>query len=99
MTDAQERSITLALNILHVGFFECPAHFYEYFLTNDEWALVDVGSGYHRITSRHSGKSAEVAAASTRIEALISSANISQIIRLRLPKTSPARVAVACQTS
>ena len=40
MTKSQERAITLALNILHVGFFECPAHFYEYFLTNDEWALL-----------------------------------------------------------
>ena len=24
MTNSQERAITLALNILHVGFFECP---------------------------------------------------------------------------
>ena len=40
MTPSQEKAITLSLNILHVGFFECPRHFYEYFLTNDEWALL-----------------------------------------------------------
>jgi hypothetical protein len=33
--------------------------------TNDEWAIVDVGSGYFRITNRHSGKSAEVAGGGT----------------------------------
>jgi hypothetical protein len=40
MTLAQERSITLALNILHVGFFECPGQHFEYFLNNDDWALL-----------------------------------------------------------
>lgn len=40
MTVAQERAITLALNILHVGFFECPEHHYELFVNNDEWALL-----------------------------------------------------------
>ena len=44
MTLTQERSITLALNILHVGFFECPKHFYEYFVNNDEWALLMAAS-------------------------------------------------------
>ena len=40
MTSAQERAITLSLNILHVGFFECPRHYYEYFIDNDDWALL-----------------------------------------------------------
>jgi hypothetical protein len=40
MTPTQERAITLALNILNVGFFECPSHSYEYFIDNDEWALL-----------------------------------------------------------
>lgn len=40
MTSAQEKAITLALNILHVSFFECPKHYYEYFIKNDEWALL-----------------------------------------------------------
>src|SRR5438477_5107837 len=40
MTTKQERAITLSLNILHVGFFECPKHFYEYFINNDDWALL-----------------------------------------------------------
>ncbi len=33
--------------------------------TNDEWAVVDVGSGYYRITNRLSAKSVEVASGST----------------------------------
>jgi hypothetical protein len=45
MTVAQERSITLALNILQVGFFECPKHYYEYFIDNDEWALLMTAAG------------------------------------------------------
>jgi hypothetical protein len=45
VTLAQERSITLALNILHVGFFECTNHYYEYFVSNDEWALLMTASG------------------------------------------------------
>ena len=45
MTTAQERAIKLALNILHVGFFECPKHYYEYFVTNDEWALLMTAAG------------------------------------------------------
>ena len=40
MTPTQEKAITLALNVLHVGFFECPKHYYEYFISNDEWALL-----------------------------------------------------------
>ena len=40
MTTTQERAITLSLNILHVGFFECPRHYYEYFINNDDWALL-----------------------------------------------------------
>jgi len=40
MTPTQERAIALALNILDVSFFECPKHFYEYFISNDEWALL-----------------------------------------------------------
>ena len=49
MTLTQERSITLALNILHVGFFECPKHFYEYFVNNDEWALLMAASGINAV--------------------------------------------------
>ena len=48
MTNAQERAITLALNILHVGFFECPKHFYQYFIHNDEWALIMAAAGLPR---------------------------------------------------
>ena len=40
MTHAQERAITLAMNILHVGFFECPRQDYQYFINNEEWALL-----------------------------------------------------------
>lgn len=45
MTPTQERAITLSLNILHVGFFECPGHYYEYFVNNDEWALLMAAGG------------------------------------------------------
>ena len=40
MTPAQQQAITLALNILDVSFFECPRHYYQYFLGNDDWALL-----------------------------------------------------------
>lgn len=40
MTTAQEQAITLALNVLQVGFFECPRQDYQYFISNDEWALL-----------------------------------------------------------
>jgi hypothetical protein len=40
MTPTQEKAISLALNILDVAFFECPKHYYEYFISNDEWALL-----------------------------------------------------------
>jgi hypothetical protein len=40
MTPIQERAITLAINVLNVGFFECPKHFFQYFIDNDEWALL-----------------------------------------------------------
>ena len=40
MTTEQERAITLALNVLHVGFFECPRQDFQYFINNDEWALL-----------------------------------------------------------
>src|SRR5688572_17437427 len=49
MTIQQERCITLALNILHVGFFECPKHYYEYFVNNEEWALLMAGGGMHEV--------------------------------------------------
>jgi hypothetical protein len=52
MTNAQERAITLALNILHVGFFECPKHFYEYFIDNDEWALLMAAAGLNAVHAR-----------------------------------------------
>ena len=45
MTVTQERAITLALNVLPVGFFECPKHYYEYFVNNDEWALLMAAGG------------------------------------------------------
>src|SRR5215204_3870841 len=45
MTLSQEKAITLALNILQVGFFECPRHYYEYFINNDEWALLLTAGG------------------------------------------------------
>ena len=32
MTTAQEQVISLALNVLHVGFFECPRQDYQYFI-------------------------------------------------------------------
>jgi hypothetical protein len=40
MTPTQQKAITLALNILDVSFFECPKHYYQYFLGNDDWALL-----------------------------------------------------------
>ena len=40
MTPTQERAITLALNVLHVSFFECPKNYFEYFIKNDDWALL-----------------------------------------------------------
>jgi hypothetical protein len=49
MTVTQERSINLALNILHVGFFECPKHYYEYFVNNDEWALLMTAAGINTV--------------------------------------------------
>jgi hypothetical protein len=49
MTLTQERSINLALNMLHVGFFECPKQFYEYFVNNDEWALLMAASGVNAV--------------------------------------------------
>jgi len=49
MTSTQERAITLSLNILHVGFFECPKHFYEYFINNDEWALLMAAGGLNNV--------------------------------------------------
>jgi hypothetical protein len=49
MTDTQERSIALALNILQVGFFECPRHYYEYFIDDDEWALLMTAAGINVI--------------------------------------------------
>lgn len=49
MTLTQERSITLALNVLHVGFFECPGQYFEYFISNDEWALLMAASGINAV--------------------------------------------------
>ena len=42
---AQEKATTLALNVLQVGSFECPKHYYEYFISNDEWALMLTAAG------------------------------------------------------
>jgi hypothetical protein len=33
--------------------------------TNDEWAIVSLGTGYYRLTNRASGKAATVAGGST----------------------------------
>ena len=49
MTSAQEQAITLALNILHVGFFECPRQDYQYFINNDEWALLMAAAGVNAV--------------------------------------------------
>lgn len=45
MTRTQEQAITLALNVLQAGFFECPKHYYQYFINNDEWALLLAAAG------------------------------------------------------
>ena len=50
MTDKQEKAITLALNILHVGFFECPQHYYEYFVDNEEWGLLMAAAGVNDVS-------------------------------------------------
>ena len=52
MTNTQERAVTLALNILHVGFFECPRHFYQYFINNDDWALLTAAAGLNAVNVR-----------------------------------------------
>ena len=49
MTAAQEQAITLALNILHVGFFECPRQDYQYFINNEEWALLMMAAGINTV--------------------------------------------------
>ena len=49
MTTAQEHAITLALNVLHVGFFECPRQDYQYFVNNDEWALLMTAGGINAV--------------------------------------------------
>jgi hypothetical protein len=49
MTRAQEHAITLALNILHVGFFECPRQDFQYFINNDEWALLMSAAGVNAV--------------------------------------------------
>jgi hypothetical protein len=51
MTPAQEKAITLALNVLHVGFFECPKHYYQYFINNDEWALMMTAAGLNAVNT------------------------------------------------
>lgn len=45
MTPTQEKAITLSLNILQVGFFECPKHYYQYFINNDAWSLLMAAGG------------------------------------------------------
>ena len=51
MTETQERAITLALNVLHVGFFECPRHDYQYFLKEDDWALLMTAGGANAVNT------------------------------------------------
>lgn len=49
MTTTQERAIALALNVLHVSFFECTKNYYEYFINNDEWALLMAAAGVNSV--------------------------------------------------
>src|SRR5688572_18357364 len=49
MTTTQEQAITLSLNMLYIGFFECPEHFYDFFIKNDEWALLMAASGINEV--------------------------------------------------
>jgi hypothetical protein len=49
MTTAQEQAITLALNVLQVGFFECTRQDYQYFISNDEWALLLTAAGLNAV--------------------------------------------------
>ena len=51
MTNSQERAITLALNVLHVGFFECPRQDYQYFINNEEWALPMSAAGVNAVAA------------------------------------------------
>lgn len=50
MTTGQERVITLALNVLYVGFFECPRKHFEYFVSNDEWAAMMAAAGINDVS-------------------------------------------------
>jgi hypothetical protein len=49
MTSSQEKAINLALNVLYVGFFECPRHDFEYFVHNEDWALLMTAAGHHGV--------------------------------------------------
>ena len=49
MTPTQEKAIARSLDILRVGFFECPKHFYEYFVDNDDWALLMAAAGLNAV--------------------------------------------------
>src|SRR5688500_3455582 len=52
MTSRQEQAITLALNGLHVSFFECPKSHFEYFINNDEWALLTAAGDENAVGAR-----------------------------------------------
>src|SRR6185437_8331644 len=52
MTSTQEKAITLALNILQVSFFECPKHYYEYFIKNNDWALLMAAAGINDVDAQ-----------------------------------------------
>jgi hypothetical protein len=60
MTPTQERAIALALNILDVAFFECPRHYYEYFISNDEWALLMTAADVNAVGTRPAVVAVEV---------------------------------------
>ena len=92
MTLSQERSINLALNMLHVGFFECPKQFYEYFVNNDEWALLmaapikrGFASGYGIPSRRSIAGPATVSAAQPKIMRAIPGTKKSRPLRPPLP--------------
>ena len=39
------------MNILHVGFFECPRQDYQYFINNEEWALLMAAAGLNAVNT------------------------------------------------
>lgn len=52
MTSSQEKAINLSLNVLYVAFLECPKHYFEYFVHNEDWALLMTAAGHHGVTTQ-----------------------------------------------